>query len=54
MQKDIKTNRMNYIIVIHIKNVSCGSLYKSALILLREAIELRAHHLYLYYICMDL
>ena len=54
IQKDIKTNRMNYIIVIHTRNVSCGSLYKSAPILLREAIELSVHHLYLYYICMDL
>lgn len=45
---------MNYIIVIHIGNVSCGSLYQSAPILLREAIELTVHHLYLYYICMDL
>ena len=53
MQKDIKTNRMKYIIVIHTRNVSYGSLYKSAPILLREAIELGVPHLYLYYIYMD-
>ena len=53
MQKDIKTNRMKYIIVIHTRNVSYGSLYKSAPILLREAIELGVPHFYLYYIYMD-